>query len=44
MGEAGVELLLTSQRIINERLHIIGFECQDVTVEHAIARMLGRRG
>ena len=44
MGEAGVELLLTSQRIINERLHIIGFECQDITVDQAIARMLGRRG
>lgn len=43
MGEAGVELLLTSQRIINERLPIIGFTCQDTTVDEAIARMLGRR-
>lgn len=43
MGEAGVELLLTSQRIVDERLPIIGFECQDTTVDHAIARMLGRR-
>lgn len=43
MGEAGVELLLSSQRVINERLSIIGFQCEDTTVDHAIARMLGQR-
>lgn len=43
MGEAGVELLLSSQRVINERLDIIGFECEDTTVEGAISRMLQRR-
>lgn len=43
MGEAGVELLLGSQRIIGERLEIIGFQCEDRTVDQAIARMLGRR-
>lgn len=43
MGEAGVELLLSSQRVINERLDIIGFECEDTTVDQALSRMLGRR-
>jgi uncharacterized protein len=43
MGEGGVELLLNSQRVINERLEIIGFQPEDATVDQAIARMLGRR-
>jgi uncharacterized protein (TIGR01777 family) len=43
MGEAGEELLLSSQRVINQRLDIIGFRFDDVTIADAIARMLGRR-
>jgi uncharacterized protein len=43
MGQAGVELLLSSQRVINERLEIVGFHFDDTTVDQAIARMLGRR-
>lgn len=43
MGEAGVELLLSSQHVINERLDIIGFQCDDVTVGQAISRMIGTR-
>ena len=43
MGEAGQELLLSSQRVINQRLDIIGFRFDDVTIADAIARMLGRR-
>lgn len=43
MGEAGEELLLSSQRVINERLDIVGFEFEDTTVQQAIARMLGQR-
>jgi hypothetical protein len=43
MGEAGQELLLNSQRVINQRLDIIGFHFNDTTIGEAIARMLGRR-
>jgi uncharacterized protein len=43
MGEAGTELLLSSQKVINERLEIIGFHWEDQTVADAIARMLGKR-
>jgi hypothetical protein len=43
MGEAGEELLLSSQRVINQRLDIIGFRFDDVTIADAIARMLGQR-
>lgn len=43
MGEAGEELLLSSQRVINQRLDIIGFRFDDLTIADAIARMLGRR-
>ncbi len=43
MGEAGEELLLSSQRVISQRLDIIGFRFDDLTIADAIARMLGRR-
>lgn len=43
MGEAGRELLLSSQRVINERLEVIGFQWEDATIEHALSRMLGKR-
>ena len=43
MGEAGEELLLSSQRVLNQRLDIIGFHFDDITIADAIARMLGRR-
>lgn len=43
MGEAGEELLLSSQRVLNQRLEIIGFRFDDITIADAIARMLGRR-
>lgn len=43
LGEAGEALLLTSQKVLNQRLNIIGFQYEDETVGHAISRMLGRR-
>jgi NAD dependent epimerase/dehydratase family enzyme len=43
MGEAGEELLLSSQRVISQCLDIIGFRFDDLTIADAIARMLGRR-
>lgn len=42
MGEAGRELLLTSQRIIPERLLASGFAFDDTTLDAAIARVLGK--
>jgi NAD dependent epimerase/dehydratase family enzyme len=41
MGEAGEELLLSSQRVIGQRLDIIGFRFDDLTISDAVARMLG---
>lgn len=43
LGEAGVELLLTSQRITSKALQVTGFTWEDTSEGHAIARMLGRR-
>ena len=43
MGEAGEALLLSSQRVVSERLELIGFHHDDVTIEDALGRMLGRR-
>ena len=43
MGEAGEELLLSSQRVISQSLDIIDFRFDDLTIADAIARMLGRR-
>ena len=40
MGEAGRELLLTSQRITPERLLASGFSFEDATVDLAIVRLL----
>ena len=44
MGEAGEALLLTSQKVLSQRLSIIGFHHDDQTIGQAITRMLGRRG
>lgn len=43
LGEAGVELLLTSQRITSKALPVTGFEWDDPSILSAIARMLDRR-
>jgi len=43
MGEAGVALLLSSQKIVSNTLPVTGFAWRDSTVSHAIARMLGQR-
>ena len=42
MGEAGRELLLTSQRITPERLLASGFSFADTTLDAAIARLLAK--
>lgn len=43
LGEAGVELLLSSQRITSKALEVTGFSWDDPSITSAIARMLGRR-
>lgn len=43
LGEAGVELLLSSQRITSKALEVTGFSWEDASITSAIARMLGRR-
>jgi uncharacterized protein (TIGR01777 family) len=40
MGEAGKEILLTSQRVIPERLVASGFTFEDETLEAAVSRLL----
>ena len=40
MGEAGKEILLTSQRVIPERLLASGFKFEDQTLEAAVSRLL----
>ena len=40
MGEAGKEILLTSQRVIPERLLAAGFKFDDQTLEAAVSRLL----
>jgi NAD dependent epimerase/dehydratase family enzyme len=40
MGEAGKEILLTSQRVIPERLVASGFTFEDDTLEAAVSRLL----
>jgi uncharacterized protein (TIGR01777 family) len=40
MGEAGKEILLTSQRVIPERLLASGFTFEDQTLEAAVSRLL----
>jgi NAD dependent epimerase/dehydratase family enzyme len=40
MGEAGKEILLTSQRVIPERLLTSGFKFEDETLEAAVSRLL----
>ncbi len=42
MGEAGRELLLTSQRIVATRLVDSGFSFDDTTLDSAISRLLAR--
>lgn len=42
MGEAGRELLLTSQKIAPERLLSAGFSFDDATLDEAIVRMLAK--
>jgi uncharacterized protein (TIGR01777 family) len=42
LGEAGRELLLSSQRITPERLLASGFSFDDVSVDSAIARLLSK--
>jgi len=42
MGEAGEHLLLSSQKISSQKLRDSGFVFDDVTIEDALARMLGR--
>jgi uncharacterized protein len=43
MGEAGEALLLASQKVRSEHLELVGFTCDDQTLEQAISRMLGNR-
>lgn len=43
MGEAGEALLLASQKVLSQRLEIIGFSFDDQTLGDAISRMLGQR-
>ena len=40
MGEAGKEILLTSQRVVPERLLSAGFTFDDDTLDAAVARLL----
>jgi len=40
MGEAGKEILLTSQRVIPERLLASGFTFEDQTLEAAVSKLL----
>ena len=42
MGEAGEHLLLSSQKISSQKLQDTGFVFDDVTIEDALSRMLGR--
>jgi uncharacterized protein (TIGR01777 family) len=42
MGEAGENLLLSSQKISSRKLQDSGFVFDDVTIEDALKRMLGR--
>jgi uncharacterized protein (TIGR01777 family) len=42
MGEAGEHLLLSSQKISSQKLQDTGFVFDDVTIEDALTRMLGR--
>jgi uncharacterized protein (TIGR01777 family) len=42
MGEAGEHLLLSSQKISSQKLHDSGFIFDDVTINDALSRMLGR--
>jgi uncharacterized protein (TIGR01777 family) len=42
MGEAGTHLLLSSQKVSSQKLRNSGFVFDDVTIEHALKRMLGR--
>lgn len=42
MGEAGEHLLLSSQKISSQKLQDSGFRFDDVTIDDALSRMLGR--